>query len=161
MQSHTTPNWKSLHHTQKHQKLTHRELWRRRRRRRRRRLHQMFILHRMASSHSLFASSLFSNPISTNSSLPSNFNRFLTCQFRAFPLLNNKRNAFSTSTSAAVATGSSPETSVADKNQEFEPKTDQNLENEKVVLPTNESSEKLLRIRHTVICFRPRWDFVA
>ncbi|GMN27807.1 hypothetical protein TIFTF001_001803 [Ficus carica] len=89
----------------------------------------------MASSHSLFASSsLFSNPISTNFSLPSNFNRFLTCQFRAFPLLNNKKNAFSPSTSAAVATGSSPETSVADKNQEFEPKTDQNLENEKVPL---------------------------
>ncbi|XP_024032080.1 threonine--tRNA ligase, chloroplastic/mitochondrial 2 [Morus notabilis] len=105
----------------------------------------MFILHRMATSQSLFApSSSFLKPSS-----PSSFNRLglpLTRQFRAFAL-HGHRNGFSTAYSA-VATESSAETSV--ENLELETNGDENSQKEeRVVLPTNDSSEKLLRIRHT------------
>lgn len=56
---------------------------------------------------------------------------------------NNSRNFLST-ISSAVATDSSSETAIS-----TEP--NQNDEKEKIVLPTNESSQRLLRIRHTVM----------
>ncbi|PON77125.1 Threonine-tRNA ligase, class IIa [Trema orientale] len=107
----------------------------------------------MASSHSLFAASAFVSGPLLNKSLHSNLNRFVwpppKFELRALALYNT-RNGFSTS-SSAVATGSSSETLVSDQNETLEQKTppEKTDTSEKIVLPTNESSEKLLRIRHT------------
>ena len=110
---------------------------------------EMFILQRMASSHSLFAATAFvAVPLLTKSSLHSNLSRLAwpPAKFELRTLaLYKTRNGFSTS--SAVATDSSSETLVSDQNEALEQKTPQD---KVIVLPTNESSEKLLRIRHTV-----------
>ncbi|KAF3443309.1 hypothetical protein FNV43_RR12991 [Rhamnella rubrinervis] len=116
---------------------------------------KMFILQRMASSYSLFTSSAFlSAPLLKTSTLPSHFHSNLTrlvspasCELRVFAIYKN-RNGFSTS--LAVATDSSSQTSVSTENEKLEQTQKDKTGNfEKVVLPSNESSEKLLRIRHS------------
>ena len=122
----------------------------------------MFILQRMASSHSLFThSSLLSIPLLTKPShlhkpLNLNLNRLF---WRLNNNNNNNRHGFST-ISSAVATDSSSETSVSDHREKPALKVNDNSEKERVLLPTNESSETLLRIRHTVVLRRPRCFFV-
>ncbi|XP_062107243.1 threonine--tRNA ligase, chloroplastic/mitochondrial 2 [Humulus lupulus] len=105
----------------------------------------MFILQRMVSTHSLFAVSAFvSAPILNKSSLHSNLNRFAWPKFEFSALaLYKSRNKLSTST--AVATDSASQTLVSGQNESLENGSADKL----VVLPTNESSEKLLMIRHT------------
>lgn len=102
----------------------------------------MFVLHKMASSathHPLFTSSLklpsTTNPISKHYLNPKKLQSFYLFKKPHF-------HRFSASPSA-VATD--PSTTV-DKNL-----AENDAPVEKVVLPTNESSNKLLRIRHTVI----------
>ncbi|XP_058210500.1 threonine--tRNA ligase, chloroplastic/mitochondrial 2 isoform X2 [Rhododendron vialii] len=115
----------------------------------------MAILHRMAlSSHYLFTSSLRLSPnptpISHSSSLflspsktPFSLSKTaLEKEIRVFGFFKRSKNGFST-TSSAVATESTETASVAGDNAQEEVLV------EKIVLPTNESSEKLLRIRHT------------
>ncbi|XP_058211431.1 uncharacterized protein LOC131323595 [Rhododendron vialii] len=63
-------------------------------------------------------------------------------EIRVFGFFKRSKNGFST-TSSAVATESTETASVARDNAQEEALV------EKIVLPTNESSEKLLRIRHT------------
>lgn len=108
------------------------------------------------SSHYLFTSSLRLSPnptpISHSSSLflsPSKtpFSLSKTAlgrEIRVFGFFRRSKNGFST-TSSAVATESTETASVARDSAQEEVLV------EKIVLPTNESSEKLLRIRHTVI----------
>ncbi|KAG5551616.1 hypothetical protein RHGRI_009884 [Rhododendron griersonianum] len=115
----------------------------------------MAILQRMAlSSHYLFTSSLRLSPnptpISHSSSLflspsktPFSLSKTaLEREIRVFGFFRRSKNGFST-TSSAVATESTETASVAGDNAQEE------VLAEKIVLPTNESSEKLLRIRHT------------
>ncbi|XP_034207126.1 threonine--tRNA ligase, chloroplastic/mitochondrial 2 isoform X2 [Prunus dulcis] len=107
----------------------------------------MLILQRMATSSSFLSTPL----LKASSSFPTHFLSPLkhcvsapSTEFRALALYRN-RNGVSTS-SAAVAT----ETQVStqdDKLKETQKEKSDKLE--KVVLPTNESSESLLRIRHT------------
>ncbi|ONI18225.1 hypothetical protein PRUPE_3G203100 [Prunus persica] len=107
----------------------------------------MLILQRMATSSSFISTPL----LKASSSFPTHFLSPLkhcvsapSTEFRALALYRN-RNGVSTS-SAAVAT----ETQVStqdDKLKETQKEKSDKLE--KVVLPTNESSESLLRIRHT------------
>ncbi|KAH7533449.1 hypothetical protein FEM48_Zijuj04G0131700 [Ziziphus jujuba var. spinosa] len=113
---------------------------------------QMFILQRMANSYSLFTSSAFlSTPLLKTSSLPSHFysnlSRFVSpTPFNA--LFNNNRNGFSTS--LAVATDSSSQIAVSTQNEKLnQTQNDKTDDFRKVVLPTNDSSDKLLRIRHS------------
>ncbi|XP_062009306.1 threonine--tRNA ligase, chloroplastic/mitochondrial 2 [Rosa rugosa] len=102
----------------------------------------MLILQRMATS-----SSLLSSPLLKISSFPTRFlsplkrcvSQPTTTEFRALALY---RNGVSTS-AAAVATTESQVSTQHDKLKEKTDKLD------KLVLPSNESSEKLLRIRHT------------
>lgn len=109
----------------------------------------MFILQRMASSTGLLLNPPLVRPISPNVS-PHRFFLAVATQFagnRDKSLFHSKKaNGFSSS--VAVATDSST-TSVSTQNEDLV--ETQKEESEKVVLPTNESSEKLLRIRHTVI----------
>lgn len=110
----------------------------------------MFVLHRMASSsrplfgsslrlpikHSVSSSSILFNPISK---------QFYNRKSQSIYLFKKSHYRFSSSP-AAVATD--PGTAVAA--EESNASDDVPKEVEKVVLPTNESSETLLRIRHTV-----------
>ncbi|KAK3016112.1 hypothetical protein RJ639_006146 [Escallonia herrerae] len=109
----------------------------------------MIALRRMAlpSSHSLFASSslhLSPNPkpslVSPHSPARTFISKKLAEKRIGFFFLHERRNGFSTI--SAVATDSTQAAVVLDKPSEEAPK-------EKVVLPTNKSSETLLRIRHT------------
>ncbi|KAI8558134.1 hypothetical protein RHMOL_Rhmol04G0065900 [Rhododendron molle] len=115
----------------------------------------MAVLQRMVlSSHYLFTSSLRLSPnptpISHSSSLflspsktPFSLSKTaLEREIRVFGFFRRSKNGFST-TSSAVATESTETASVAGDNAQEEVLV------EKIVLPTNESSEKLLRIRHT------------
>ncbi|XP_002270988.4 threonine--tRNA ligase, chloroplastic/mitochondrial 2 [Vitis vinifera] len=111
----------------------------------------LLVLHRMAASHSLFASSLkltsnqllhhYRCPLKRIVSISGGFSR---SRIRVLPLYH-KAHGLST-TSSAVATDSTDSTDSAvladDKGLGEAPP-------EKIVLPTNESSERLLRIRHT------------
>ncbi|KAM5580452.1 hypothetical protein ABKV19_009945 [Rosa sericea] len=104
----------------------------------------MLILQRMAIS-----SSLLSSPLLKTSSFPTHFLSPLkrcvsqpTTEFRALALYRN-----GVSTSAAVATTESQVSTQHDKLKEAQKEKTDKLD--KVVLPSNESSEKLLRIRHT------------
>lgn len=63
-------------------------------------------------------------------------------QSRNFGALYGKRNGFSFSTAVATESATVSQNDTAQETQKEE--------KEKIVLPTNESSEKLLRIRHTV-----------
>lgn len=123
----------------------------------------MFVLQRMATSHSLFgfASSL---PLKTPTS-----DLFLkSSQFNQFPAkslvsvsgrlaesqvnsnsLYKKRNGVSTSSVVAIDL---TETAIITEDKDAVEASEQNI-----VLPTNGSSERLLRIRHTVqlCCCRP------
>ncbi|KAL5581719.1 hypothetical protein UlMin_014161 [Ulmus minor] len=108
----------------------------------------------MATSHSLFASSSFLptthfKTSSLQSHFKSNLNRLVwpsNGESRALAIYSN-RNGFSTS--SAVATDSSSE--VSTQNEKLgQTRVENTTDNsEKIVLPTNVSSEKLLRIRHT------------
>lgn len=111
----------------------------------------MFVLQRMATTTGLLLHPPLVRPISPNVSAP-RFFLAVTTQFAGnrdkslFP--RKKFNGFSTS--IAVATDSSaPSISTQNEDLVDTPKE----QTEKIVLPTNESSEKLLRIRHTVILF--------
>lgn len=118
----------------------------------------MLILHKMATSPYLFSYSLsLSTPISLSLLKPplplhSPLKRLLSIsklqpetQATSFGALYSKRNGVSTST--AVATTESAAVAQNDRADET-----QEEETQKIMLPTNESSEKLLRIRHTVNC---------
>lgn len=114
----------------------------------------MFILQRMASSYSLFTSSAFlCTPLLKTTPLHPNLTRLASStpsELRAFAVYKN-RNGFST-TSLAVATDSSSHTSVETQKEKLEQtQKDKAGVSEKVVLPSNESSERLLRIRHSVL----------
>ncbi|CAL2249214.1 unnamed protein product [Prunus armeniaca] len=107
----------------------------------------MLILQRMATSSSFLSTPL----LKSSSSFPTHFLSPLkhcvsapSTEFRALALYRN-RNGVSTS-SAAVATEAQVSTQ-DDKLKETQKEKSDKLE--KVVLPTNESSESLLRIRHT------------
>lgn len=111
----------------------------------------MAILQRMAlSSHYLFTSSLRlspnpKTPISHSSSSSLFFSLSRTALEReigVFAFCKRRKNGFST-TSSAVATESTEVASVAGDDGQEE------VSLEKIVLPTNESSDRLLRIRHT------------
>ncbi|KAM6548470.1 hypothetical protein CsatB_020146 [Cannabis sativa] len=106
----------------------------------------MFILQRMVSTHSLFSASAFvSGPILNKSSLHSNLSRSFSwpkLEFRALALYKTRNGL---STSSAVATDSASHTLLSDQNDPLE----KGSAEKPLVLPTNESSEKLLRIRHT------------
>ncbi|KAI3716164.1 hypothetical protein L6452_23300 [Arctium lappa] len=107
----------------------------------------MFILHRMASSsHPLFTSSLRlpSNPTSSSSSLLFNpiSKQFYDRKLPSFSLFHKPHSHRFSSSPAAVATDTG--TAVDNNASDDVPKQE-----EKVVLPTNESSQTLLRIRHT------------
>ncbi|BFG25984.1 hypothetical protein CerSpe_122580 [Prunus speciosa] len=107
----------------------------------------MLILQRMATSSSFLSTPL----LKASSSFPTHFLSPLkhcvsapSTEFRALALYRN-RNGVSTS-SAAVAT----ETQVSTPDDKLkETRKEKSDKLEKVVLPTNESSESLLRIRHT------------
>lgn len=111
----------------------------------------MLILQRMATSSSFLSTPL----LKASSSFPTHFLSPLkhcvlapSTEFRALALSRN-RNGVSTS-SAAVAT----ETQVSTQDDKLkETQMEKSDKLEKVVLPTNESSESLLRIRHTVLYF--------
>ncbi|KAK6918763.1 Anticodon-binding [Dillenia turbinata] len=123
----------------------------------------MIIVHRMVncSSHSIVSRSS-SRPLLPSSKLHSSLILPFKPQFsisrkissrHKFRVLSihNKTDAFSTSSSAsasaaaaAVATESSETAVLPEKNKSSEDSADK-----KIVLPTNESSEWLLRIRHT------------
>lgn len=114
----------------------------------------MFILQRMASSYSLFTSSAFlSTPLLKTTPLHSNLTRLASStpsELRALAVYKN-RNGFST-TSLAVATDSSSHTAIETQKEKLEQtQKDKAGVFEKVVLPSNESSERLLRIRHSVL----------
>ncbi|KAL0560159.1 hypothetical protein IC582_000553 [Cucumis melo] len=107
----------------------------------------MFVLQRMATTTGLLLHSPLLTPISPNVSAPRFFlavsTKFAGNRDRSF-FPRKKSNVFSTSIS--VATDSSAP-SVSTQNEDLvDAHKDQT---EKIVLPTNESSEKLLRIRHT------------
>lgn len=114
---------------------------------------KMFVLQRMASSHSLFAASAFvSGTLLNKPSLHSNLNRLTWPPRPKFELralaLYKTRNGFSTCSAAAT------ETLVSGPDQTPTPEQNTGVASDKVVLlPTNDSSEKLLRIRHTVTQF--------
>ncbi|XP_050383648.1 threonine--tRNA ligase, chloroplastic/mitochondrial 2 [Argentina anserina] len=101
----------------------------------------MLILHRMATSSSLLSSPL----LKTSSLLSSPLKRCVSQPtFRAFALSRGS----GLSTSAAVAAATEPHVSTQhDKLKEAQKEKADKLD--KVVLPSNESSEKLLRVRHT------------
>ncbi|KAL6135148.1 hypothetical protein ACLB2K_067376 [Fragaria x ananassa] len=102
----------------------------------------MLILQRMATT----SSSLLSSPLLKPSSFLSPLKRCVsqpTSDFRAFAF---SRNGLSTSAAAVAAT--EPHVSTQhDKLKEAQKEKTDKLD--RVVLPSNESSEKLLRIRHT------------
>ncbi|KVH93157.1 Aminoacyl-tRNA synthetase, class II [Cynara cardunculus var. scolymus] len=106
----------------------------------------MFLLHRMASSsHPLFTSSLRlpSNPATSSSLLFNPISKqFYDRKFRSFYLFNKPQYHRFSSWPAAVATD--PGIAIENNASDDVPKLE-----EKVVLPTNESSQTLLRIRHT------------
>ncbi|KAI3789435.1 hypothetical protein L2E82_02230 [Cichorium intybus] len=109
----------------------------------------MLVLHKMASSsRPLFVSSLRlpTKPSLSSSSILFNpiSKQFYNRKFQSFYLIKKPHHRFSTSP-AAVATD--PGTAIAA--EEKNASDDVAKEVEKVVLPTNESSETLLRIRHT------------
>lgn len=99
----------------------------------------------MASSYAAFASPLWRNPslLHSPTKLVSVSARLADTRIRVFELYK-KRNGVSTS--SAVATDSTNTAFVTEKKKLDEYSED---EKRKIVLPTNESSEKLLRIRHT------------
>ncbi|CAL5336313.1 unnamed protein product [Camellia sinensis] len=112
----------------------------------------MFVVQRMAlSSHSLFT---FSLRLSTNAASISR-SSFFPLHSPSKTLFSISRTAFQrqirvlalyhkrngVSTSSAVATESIETASIAEDKEE--------ISTEKIVLPTNDSSESLLRIRHT------------
>ena len=111
----------------------------------------MFVLQRMASTTGLLLHPPLVTPISPNVSTPRFFLAVAT-QFagnRDKSLFHRKKaNGFSTS--IAVATDSSAP-SIPTQNEDLVDTHKE--ESEKIVLPTNESSEKLLRIRHSVTLF--------
>ncbi|GMP53743.1 hypothetical protein CsSME_00019119 [Camellia sinensis var. sinensis] len=112
----------------------------------------MFVVQRMAlPSHSLFT---FSLRLSTNAASISR-SSFFPLHSPSKTLFSISRTAFQrqirvlalyhkrngVSTSSAVATESIETASIAEDKEE--------ISTEKIVLPTNDSSESLLRIRHT------------
>ncbi|OVA09263.1 Aminoacyl-tRNA synthetase [Macleaya cordata] len=117
----------------------------------------MVVLHRMAASHSLFVSSLrFSNPKTRNSfvnpflflpSLP--LKTFISISRRRSSL--NKTRAYDKKhqTNREFSTPSAVATDLTETSIEAQENIQKENPVEKVVLPTNDSSEKLLRIRHT------------
>ncbi|XP_004293445.1 PREDICTED: probable threonine--tRNA ligase, cytoplasmic [Fragaria vesca subsp. vesca] len=102
----------------------------------------MLILQRMATT----SSSLLSSPLLKPSSFLSPLKRCVsqpTSDFRAFAF---SRNGLSTSAAAVAAT----EPHVSTQHDKLkEAQKDKSDKLDRVVLPSNESSEKLLRIRHT------------
>ncbi|GMY09710.1 threonine--tRNA ligase, chloroplastic/mitochondrial 2-like [Fagus crenata] len=101
----------------------------------------MSIVHRMAASSNFFLSTSLLKP--TFSHFPKRLVSIPTC------LYNNKNRAplSTATTSCAVATDSS-QIATLSQNDDVENNT-QIEKTQKLVLPTNESSQKLLRIRHT------------
>ncbi|MCL7035216.1 hypothetical protein MKW94_020450 [Papaver nudicaule] len=111
----------------------------------------MVVLHRMATSISLFASSiplskpkLFSKPFIYLPSSP--FNTFISKTRNSVNKTRVYNNDRKVCTISAVATDL---TETSSSNESKENLEIENNPVQKVVLPTNDSSEKLLRIRHT------------
>lgn len=116
----------------------------------------MLVIHKMATVTSTISLSLFSNYLhfvsksscSSSSSFPflknvsSKFS--VREQFTCVSLYRSKQNQFCTT---AVASPESTQTVVDDDNKKLEETTFSEI---RIKLPTNESSEKLLKIRHTV-----------
>lgn len=104
----------------------------------------MSILHRMAmaASNSLLSTQLLRPSISH---FPKRLVSVPTCCLYA----NMKKKKKHTMASLAIATESS-ESATLSQNDNVKTET-QNEKTDKIVLPTNESSEKLLRVRHTVM----------
>lgn len=112
----------------------------------------MSIVHRMAASSNFFLSTPLLKP--TFSHFPKRLVSIPTC------LYNNKNRAplSTATTSCAVATDSS-QIATLSQNDDVENNT-QIEKTQKLVLPTNESSQKLLRIRHTVM-YNPPFQLSA
>lgn len=110
-----------------------------------------FVVQKMATV-SLLSSSLF---LSKPTSLPSLFLRLplKRCVSSSIQFRHRYGVLLSATSASAVATESTETPTVA-HNDNVE-QTQKTSETEKVVLPTNDSSEKLLRIRHTVTFFFP------
>lgn len=100
----------------------------------------MFVVHKMATA-SFISSSLF---LPKPTSLPSIFLHLPLKRFVSLPTQFRQRYGLVSATSAsAVDTPALTQNDSADL-------TRNQVESEKIVLPTNESSHHLLRIRHTV-----------
>lgn len=114
----------------------------------------LVVLHRMALSSSSPAYSFFTSSLRLSSINPKPSSYFsFHSPVKTFSSISNLLahketrgfNRRGLSTISYVATDSS-ETAVVNK----EDKSSDEVPEEKIVLPTNQSSEKLLRIRHTV-----------
>lgn len=100
----------------------------------------MFIVHKMATA-SFISSSLF---LSKPTSPPSLFLHLPLKRFVSLPTQLRQRCGLVSATSASAV-----DTPALTQNDNAE-LTQNQVESEQVVLPTNESSQHLLRIRHTV-----------
>ncbi|XP_062152801.1 threonine--tRNA ligase, chloroplastic/mitochondrial 2 isoform X2 [Alnus glutinosa] len=105
----------------------------------------MTILHRMAMAAS---NSFLSTPLLRPS--VSQFPRRLVSIRTSCDPANMKKKKMHTAASSAIATESSESATLSqDDNVKTKRTTTQNEKTDKLILPTNESSEKLLRVRHT------------
>jgi threonyl-tRNA synthetase len=107
----------------------------------------MTILHRMAMAAS---NSFLSTPLLRPS--VSQFPKRLVSIPTFCHYANMKKKKMHTAASSAIATESSESAALSqDDNVKTKKTTTQNEKTDKLILPTNESSEILLRVRHTVM----------
>lgn len=114
----------------------------------------MLVLHRMAlslSSHHLFTSNRIPGFSSMKPLLSSVARKRILVKENGYGYIAVCRNSSSGFSSSAIATDSVDSASATGSRaaEEEEEEKEASLE-KKLVLPTNESSERLLRIRHTV-----------